>query len=211
MHQIEIALPCVPSPDPTSGEGFAVRACLVKLLGDFRKLSSGTRIRVDGDSAVISLPTAFHSSSSLDENAVALNLILDCLCRINVCHRRVCPTVPLYQHPLHYDRTSIWDSSNRMRNRGHADCKSLSCDRVAEYWLAGQDAEAVFRFLPPDQNPKGQFQYHILVNGPYGWEDPSKAKGMLANENSYFENNPAPGGELMQLSRRLPTFFSRAA
>ena len=97
MHQIEIALPCVPSPDPTPGEGYAVRACLVKLLGDLRKLHSGSRIRVDGDSAVISLPTAFHSSSSLDENAVALNRILDCLCRINVCHRRMHPeTVPLY-------------------------------------------------------------------------------------------------------------------
>lgn len=187
---------CVPrlfeegsTPSEKNAIAQALKVCekSLKTLDSRCRLSSGAKTEV-----VFSLPHVFHSSSSLDENAAALESLLECLCAIDLSYWRFNRPLPqyLYANPVYYDRTVIWDSTPALYARGYGDCKSLACARVAEYRAAGQDARPVFRFVPPEQAEKGQFQYHILVLGPNGWEDPSKIKGMGKNENAYFNNTP---------------------
>jgi hypothetical protein len=146
-------------------------------------------IQGEQDQVIFVLPHVFHASSDLAENAAALEPLLECLCALDLTYRQFrASTIPLYQSHVFYERTVIWDTIPALYARGFGDCKSLTAARVAEYRAAGQEARPVFRFLPPDKNPKGQFQYHILVLGPYGWEDPSKIKGMGQNENAYFRS-----------------------
>jgi hypothetical protein len=168
-----------------------VRAALERCIGSLKVLdkrcvlSKGAR-----DQVVFTLPHVFHASSDLAENAAALEPLLECLCDIDLSYRKFHPSVEtLYQSPVYYERTVVWDATPALYKRGYGDCKSLSCALVSEYRAAGHFARPVFRFVPPTQAEKGQFQYHILVLGPNGWEDPSKIKGMGKNENAYFQNS----------------------
>jgi hypothetical protein len=137
-------------------------------------------------------PHAFAPDSDLGANAEVLGpALMECLCDLDLAFlthawKSGTPAVPLYQSPVTYDRTLVWDTVPALYRRGYGDCKSLSAARVAEYRLGGQEARPFFRFVPPDQSDTGQFCYHILVLGPYGWEDPSKHKGMGASEWAYF-------------------------
>jgi hypothetical protein len=172
------------SPDEKKACELAIKRCISSL----RKLDSKSSVDKSGNNQVVfSLPNVFHPNSDLGENAAALEPLLECLCDIDLAYLYFNPnTVSLYQSPVYYDRTVVWDSIPALYKRGKGDCKTLATQRVAEYRKSGLPARPVFRFLPPAQNPKNQFQYHILVLGPYGWEDPSKIKGMGKNENSYF-------------------------
>jgi hypothetical protein len=189
MHQISMAIPQLFQPDSPFGEKAAIRLAISKCIATLKSLDSRTSVNKAGETQLVfALPHVFHPGSDLGENAAALEPLLECLCDIDLAYRRYHPSrVSLYDSPVYYERTVVWDTTPALYSRGYGDCKSLTATRVSEYRAAGREARPVFRFLPPDQNQKGQFQYHILVLGPYGFEDPSKIKGMAKHENSYFQ------------------------
>jgi hypothetical protein len=189
VHQITMAIPQLFQAGSSPAEKSAIRQAIEKCMQTLKKLDSRTSVKQSGDSQLVfALPHVFQPGSDLGENAAALEPLLECLCDIDLAYRVSHPNrVFLYDSPVYYERTVVWDSTPALYARGYGDCKSLTATRVSEYRAAGQEARPVFRFLPPDQTPKGQFQYHILVLGPYGWEDPSKIKGMSKNEAAYFQ------------------------
>ena len=73
---------------------------------------------------------------------------------------------------------------------------SLACALIAQYRLQGIVAEPTFRFLPPFfEGTKFEYTlFHILVQTPSGYEDPSKELGMLAQEYKPFYSNQATDG-----------------
>ena len=138
------------------------------------------------------LPHVFAPGSDRAENAATLAVLLDCLVSLNLVFRRFHPHVePLAQAGVVYDRTTVWDTVPALYSRGYGDCKSLAAARVAELLVAGIPARPVFRWAP---NGNGSTDYHILVQTPQGWEDPSKTYGMLDNEfgNAYGMEDPVP-------------------
>src|ERR1700761_3779457 len=198
MHAIPMAVPQLFEAGSSPAEKKAIRQALTACLRQLQALNGRTRLRESEDHGQVEflVPRAFHADSSSAENAPALESLLVCLATINLAYRRFRPGTPfLYASPVRYDRTEVWDSTPALRARGYGDCNSLACDRVAELWAAGLDARPFFRFLPPEQATTDQYQFHILLLGPWGWECPSKVKGMNAPENSYFGNGasaPAP-------------------
>jgi hypothetical protein len=200
MHSITFAIPRLFNAGSSPVEKEAIRKALATCERTLRSLDRRCRVQRGGtDQVVFLLPHVFHASSDLAENAAALEPLLECLCDIDLAYRQSLTPAQLTPistewlsvNPVYYDRTVVWDSTPALYARGYGDCKSLACARVSEYRAAGLYARPFFRFLPPDQNPKGQFQYHILVHAPDGsWEDPSKEKGMEQNENSYFSAVP---------------------
>lgn len=193
MHQIAMCVPQLFESGSYPAEKSEVRAALNRCLHSLKSLDPRSKLEKGSqDQVLFTLPNVFHASSDLAENAASLDPLLECLTDIDLVYlkfRRY--TQPLYQNPVYYERTVVWDSIPALYKRGYGDCKSLACALVAEYRAAGHIARPVFRFVPPQQAEKGQFQYHILVLGPNGWEDPSKVKGMGQNENRYFPKSSA--------------------
>lgn len=144
--------------------------------------------RTGNTQVTFDLPHVFHVESTPHENAIALQTLLHCLCsidRIFLMHRM--GQVPcLYDSGVIYDRTIVWDSIPALYARGYGDCKSLACARAAEYLVNGYPANIVFRWLHDSKD--GVTNYHILVQTPTGFEDPSKVCGMGSDENAYFTN-----------------------
>lgn len=123
---------------------------------------------------------AFNSQSNDVENALALRALLDCMVELNMGYLRLHPETPgLYQSGVKYARTTLWEPIPALYARRMGDCKSLASARVAELRLQGVPCEAVFRFYI---RPDGNKDFHILVQTPRGWEDPSKKCGMGENE-----------------------------
>lgn len=127
----------------------------------------------------------FHPGCSPVDNAQVLSALMNCLTQLNVQYRAECifsgESVPsLYRSGVYYDRTTAWDSIPALYARGYGDCKSLTAALVAERIRQGQEAKPVFRWVT---NPSGDRDYHILVQTPMGFEDPSKVLGMGKNEN----------------------------
>lgn len=126
------------------------------------------------------IPHAFNTQSNDVENSYALRALLDCMVEMNKAHLRLHPETPsLYSSGVRYARTRLWEPIPALYLRGLGDCKSLATARVAELQLKGVQCEAVFRFYP---RPDGNKDFHILVQTPKGWEDPSKKLGMGTNE-----------------------------
>jgi transglutaminase-like putative cysteine protease len=121
------------------------------------------------------LPHVFFPGSPRDEDADALKALLDCLVQLNLDFLRKHRAVALYDSPVYYARTEIWDTIPALLQRGYGDCKSLTAALVAEYRIKGKDARPVFRWY---DGPGGSKNYHILVQTRDGFEDPSKVKGM---------------------------------
>jgi hypothetical protein len=170
------------------------KAACIKLLNECARLigpNCSVR-RVGSTQASFELGRHFSPDSNPLENALVLEKLLRCLTDINVDYlaRRHLTTcgggvIPLYHHPLRYNRTVVWDSIPALQARNYGDCKSLACAQVAECLHQGIAARPVFRFLPPNQTDTGQLQFHILslIDG-IGFHDPSKVKGMGAHENA---------------------------
>lgn len=137
----------------------------------------------------LDLPRVFYPGSSPRDNSAALKGLLERLTEANLEYLRNSPAAksgavpPLYSSGVVYGRTTDWDSIPALYARGYGDCKSLTCALVAEYRNAGRDAKAVFRYVV---NSKGSYDFHILVQTPYGFEDPSKVLGMGNDENAWF-------------------------
>jgi hypothetical protein len=128
-------------------------------------------------------------------NAEALSALLGCLTTIDTiflkyrCIQKdskiVCAVPRLYDSGVVYDRTVVWDSTPALYSRRYGDCKSLTCALVAEYRMMGKPANPVFRWVR--RTTENDMIFHILVQTPQGFEDPSKVLGMNAHENSYFQ------------------------
>lgn len=135
-----------------------------------------------------SLPHVFHPESNPEDNAYALQILLDMLVRQNMAYLRNHAVPPLYRSGVVYGRTKVWDTIPALYARRVGDCKSLSCARVAELKLLGHEARPVFRFAKTEY---GKHLFHILLekydaNGRIVFEDPSRLLGMGLNELSYF-------------------------
>lgn len=124
----------------------------------------------------------FSPDTSTADNAFALRALLDCLCNINQSYLRNHRVPPLYKAGVVYRRTEVWDAIPALYSRGYGDCKSLACALVAEYRHHGIPAQPTFRWVERKGAPILTRDFHILVQTPSGYEDPSKVLGMGADE-----------------------------
>jgi hypothetical protein len=135
------------------------------------------------------LPHVFAPDSDSDENAFVLRTSLDYITALNVGYlrRRIGKVPKLYNSGVTYGRTRLWEPIPALYARGVGDCKSLSTALLAEYKIAGLYATPEFRWIV---RPDGYIDFHILINGPNGREDPSRLLGMGDNENSrtFYDN-----------------------
>ena len=121
----------------------------------------------------------FYPGASDEDNALALQALLEALVAVNrVYLRRYPKTRKLYDAGVRYGRTLVWDSVPDLLTRRYGDCKSLTAMRVAEIREASGDkaARPVFRFMVNPQT--GQKDFHILIARGKDWEDPSRKLGM---------------------------------
>jgi hypothetical protein len=108
-----------------------------------------------------------------------LKALLDCLVNINLAFLRRYPkTLGLYQSGVTYGRTLWWEPIPALYSRTKGDCKSLATALVAQYQMQGIPSQPVFRWM---KNSKDNTDFHILVQTPSGFEDPSKILGMDKN------------------------------
>ncbi len=145
--------------------------------------------RIDGHCVIWDIPFAFFDGASDEVNAGCLRALLDCLIDFNILlykrmesqpagfARRSPAITPLYDCPVYYRRTQVWDAIPAMYTLGYGDCKSLTAALIAEYRMRGVQCVPEFRFDPP-KTPGGTMLFHILVRTLEGNEDPSKVKGM---------------------------------
>ena len=132
------------------------------------------------------LPHVFQADSCQVANAFVLRALLDCLIDIDVAYLKHHSVIPgLIDSGVVYGRTQIWDSTPALYARGYGDCKSLSATLIAQYRFRGQQALPVFRFV---KNKNKTSDFHILIQTPTGFKDPSKVHGMGKDENSYFKS-----------------------
>lgn len=137
------------------------------------------------------LPHVFSPGTNPEENAPVLQALLEALIAINIDYLKRYPYTPkLYDSHVYYERTYWWEPVTALYIRGFGDCKSLTALRVAELRLQGISAKPVFRFA---RNPRGGTDFHILVQTPNGFEDPSKLRGMGANEVARFGSGQGRG------------------
>lgn len=130
---------------------------------------------------VFSIDKAFKPHASNQTNATALEYLLAALTALDTIWLKRHRHIPLYQTPIYYERTLVWDTIPALYKRGYGDCKSLSACIVAECRMNRIWARPVFRHKARVHST----MYHILVMFKDGsWADPSKALGMM----SYQEN-----------------------
>jgi hypothetical protein len=172
------------STDSNSAEGKLVLRAIKKCASKVGKAQLAPR------AVVFTIDDAFNPRSSERENAAALETMMNCLIELNRIWLAFHPsTLPLYDTPVFYERTTLWDTIPCLYMRGWGDCKSLAAARVAENYRDGLWCRSVFRFL----EGTNQTMFHILLMyscfGAYSgigasadgmWEDPSKALGMGA-------------------------------
>lgn len=130
------------------------------------------------------LPHLFSTSSNEVEDAAVLCELVEALARIDQLYLRHHPRTPsIYKSGIVYGRTQDWITIPACIDRGYADCKSVTAWRLAELRMRGLSARPVHRWV---RRTDGAKDYHILVQHPDKWEDPSKILGMGKNENAYF-------------------------
>ncbi len=142
---------------------------------------------------VFNLPHVFCIGANPVENAKVLRRLLELMVTLNIDYLRGHPETPsLYRSRVVYARTVWWEPIPALYARGKGDCKSLATALVAQYRLAGIDCRPVFRFITTGP---GTADYHILVQTPSGFEDPSKILGMGQHEigKFYGGGQPMPG------------------
>lgn len=126
----------------------------------------------------LDLGAVFYPAASDEDNALALQALLEALTAIDRIYlRRYRGQVPkLYASGVRYGRTQVWDSIPDMLTRRFGDCKSLTAMRIAELREADEAARPVFRFAVNPQT--GRKDFHILVLRGRAFEDPSRILGM---------------------------------
>lgn len=132
-------------------------------------------------------PHVFNPDSNAAENAEVLAQILEHWTRINMLYLRRHPDAPTMQQAIAsrravYFRTTVWDCLPGILAKGGGDCKSLAPAHAASRRVRdGMQARCVFRWI---QRKDGKRDFHILVETPLGWEDPSRWAGMGTQENA---------------------------
>lgn len=137
------------------------------------------------------LSHVFQPDTPSAENAEALRVLLECMVGLNMSYLKRHTTRPIYQAGVRYGRTKEWEPIPSILARRTGDCKSLAPWLIAQYRLAGIQAEPAFRFY---KNPQTAYpDFHILVElppvkagAPSTYEDPSRILGMGRNENARF-------------------------
>lgn len=120
----------------------------------------------------------FYGGASDEDNALALQALLEALIAIDRVYLRRFPRTPrLYDAGVRYGRTQVWDSIPDLLTRRYGDCKSLTAMYVAQEREAGRAARPVFRFATNPQT--GHKDFHILVQSGKVFEDPSRKLGMV--------------------------------
>lgn len=139
------------------------------------------KARLEPGVIVFTVVDAFDKRSLATKNAIALSALMRCLTDLDSLYLELRAAkgdhVPfLYDTPVYYERTIVWDTIPALYARGFGDCKSLAACRVAELRRIGIPCQVVFRF---DANAN-MTMFHILVMHEDGtFEDPSKVKGMI--------------------------------
>jgi len=161
--------------DSSSVEGKRARLIIkkcVKIVG---------KARFEPGVIVFTVVNAFDKRSLATKNAIALEALMKCLTDLDSLYLELraskgVSTPLLYDTPVYYERTIVWDTTPALYRRGFGDCKSLAACRVAELRRMGIPCRVVFRF---DSNVQ-MTMFHILVMHEDGtFEDPSKVKGMI--------------------------------
>lgn len=175
--QIVFAIPGF-STDSNSVEGREVCKTI-----DWCAARVGSRKYKPG-AVVFTIDRAFGRRSSNLVNAAALETLLACLTELNSIWLKYHSNhVALYDSPVYYKRTLIWDTIPALYARGFGDCKSLTACLVAELRRRGIWCRPVFRHMASVNST----MFHILVMLSDGsWDDPSKVKGMLT-----YQENPS--------------------
>jgi hypothetical protein len=126
---------------------------------------------------LLDYPHVFRPGATDEDNAMCLRGLLEALTMANMVYLRRYPRTPrLYQSGVRYAKDPVWLSIPALYGKRFGDCKSLTAAFVAEERIAGREARPVFR---PMYNPrKQQNDFHILVQTPRGFEDPSRRLGM---------------------------------
>jgi hypothetical protein len=142
------------------------------------------RYWINGRLVVWHIPNYFNRDTSFEDNSFALRTLLDCLIDLNLSYlkfggKSIIPK--LYDSPVYYKRTQIWDTIPGLYQRGYGDCKSLTAALIAQYTKQGIECTPAFRFVPR-RDSSGSLDFHILVQTAEGFEDPSKVKGMGKDE-----------------------------
>lgn len=129
------------------------------------------------------LPHVFEAGSNPVDNARALRVMLDCMVALNREYLKRYACRPIYKAGVVYGRTTLWEPIPAILTRGYGDCKSLAPWFIAQCHQNGIPARPVFRWL---KRPDGARDFHILVQTPDGFTDPSRVLGMGANENARY-------------------------
>ena len=164
--------------DSKSREGQKAR----QIIGKCTKVVG--KARLERGAIVFTIDGAFDKQSPTGKNAVALEALMNCLTDLDSLYLYYKPrTMVLYDTPVYYERTTVWDTIPALYGRGYGDCKSLAACRVAELRRLGVECRPVFRFDSNDD----MTMFHILIlrfdwlarglENPF--EDPSKIKGMV--------------------------------
>jgi hypothetical protein len=126
--------------------------------------------------------------------------------QLNLAYIEMYPTKDLYSSGVRYGRTKIWEPIPALYARGIGDCKSLSAARIAQLRKQGIPCRPVFRFA---NRGDGNKDFHILIQTPKGWEDPSKKLGMLVKDVNrfYVDTGSAVAGEGIGLLTRIVYWF----
>jgi len=131
---------------------------------------------------VVDLPDVFFKGANSVDNAYILRAMLDGLIEVNQAYlRRYHATPSLYESGVIYGRTQQWDSIPALYARGFGDCKTLTAADIAEERNKGVPTIPVFRLNYLSEG----ILFHILVQRPNGWKDPSKILGMNKHESAY--------------------------
>lgn len=118
----------------------------------------------------------FHPGSPDEDDARALQCLMECLIEINLIYLKRYRTPQIEQSGLKYVRTEEWDSIPDLLNKGFGDCKSLTAFDVAQIRNSGNNAKPVFRMAVNPTNARKEF--HILTQTGSGFRDMSKFFGM---------------------------------
>lgn len=119
----------------------------------------------------------FYPGSSDEDDAFALQALMEALVRVDQVYLRRYPKTPrLARSGIVYGRTEVWDSVPDLLTRRYGDCKSLTAMHIAEERQAGKNAQPVFRLAI---NPEtGRKEFHILSQIEGKYIDMSRLLGM---------------------------------
>lgn len=132
-------------------------------------------------------PHVFTPAADSTENAEVLQATLEYWTKVNEIYLKRHPDTPTLDSMIksgrvHYARTKDWDCIPGLYARGSGDCKTLAPAQAAFLRRAGIHCRIVFRWVVRN----GRREFHILLQTPNGWRDPSKEAGMGAQENARY-------------------------